>query len=108
MLTKLRNLLKAKKGQALVEYGILVGAVAVVCLAATAVLGHKVNDLISVSAAVLPGAHSDDTGPIFSGKLVKTAQTGPGGSIVLDTSAGGAGSFSDNLGFDAEALVVDE
>jgi len=42
---KLRRVLKNKKGQGLVEYGILVGGVALVCLAAVSILGHKTNDL---------------------------------------------------------------
>lgn len=93
---------KNRKGQALVEYGILVGGIALVCLAATAILGHKANDLIATTAAMLPGAHADDTGPIVSGKLVKT--TSAGGGIVLDAEE--PGSIEENLGIPNIGLLV--
>ena len=104
MQSKFRNVLKRKKGQGLVEYGILVGGVALVCLAAVSILGHKTNDLISIVAAVLPCAHEDDNQPIISGKLAATTLNGSG--LVLDTSA--PGSFSSNLGIlGADALVLE-
>lgn len=96
MMLKLRQILGNKKGQSLVEYGILVGGVALVCLAATAILGHKTNDLISSVAASIPGAHADDTGPIVSGKLVNTTVAADGTSIVLDAQS--PGSIENNLG----------
>lgn len=105
MLQKLRNVLKSKKGQGLVEYGILVGGVALVCLVAVAILGHKTNDLLAVTAGALPGAHADDNGPIVSGKLVNTEQD-TNGVIYLDTSE--PGSIADNLGIPgANALSVE-
>lgn len=106
MLRKFFGVIRGRKGQGIVEYGILVGGVALVCLAAVAILGHKTNDLVATVAAVLPGAHTDDQGPILSGKLVSTTANASG-VILLDVSASGAGTFSDNLGFDASALVVD-
>jgi Flp pilus assembly pilin Flp len=101
----MRKLLRNKKGQGLVEYGILVGGIALVALAATAILGHKTNDLIGTVAASLPGAHEDGTGPIVSGKLVNTVQTGADNAIILDTST--PGSLSGNLGIDAESLIIE-
>jgi len=70
-------------------------------LAATAILGHKTNDLIGCVAAMLPCAHEDGTGPIVSGKLVATSG-GDGSAIYLDASS--PGSLSSNLGLDQEAL----
>jgi pilus assembly protein Flp/PilA len=105
----LRKLFSNKKGQGLVEYGILVGGIALVCLAATAILGHKTNDLISTVASALPGAHADDTGPIISGKLVKTttgAAEGGGTGIVLDANS--PGSIAANLGIPNIANMVVE
>lgn len=103
LLTTIRNVLRNKKGQSLVEYGILVGAIAIVCLAATALLGHKINDLIGVSAALLPAAHDDDAGPVYSGTLVNTDNSS--GSIRLSSVPG---TFSGNLGITgADGLVVD-
>ena len=97
--------IRNRKGQGLVEYGILIGGVALVCLAAVAVLGHKTNDIVSVCAAVLPCAHQDDVGPIVSGKLVSTTQNASS-QIVLDVS--GAGTMSGNLGISGvDALVVE-
>lgn len=109
MLRKIQN---RRKGQALVEYGILIGGVAIVCLAAVAILGHKTNDLIAFSAGLLPGAHADDVGPIVSGKLVATTTTtnteGNIESIVLDPTS--PGSLEGNLGLNpgtAEQLVIE-
>ena len=110
MLKKLRNVLKSRKGQGLVEYGILVGGVALVCLVAVAILGHKANDLLAVTAGSLPGAHADDNGPIVSGKLVNTAQD-TNGVIFLDgtdpgTLAGNLGiPGADQLSIEAEDLT---
>ena len=106
MLKKLRNVLKSRKGQSLVEYGILVGGVALVCLAAVAILGHKSNDLLASVAAAMPGAHADDNGPIVSGKLVNTAATGANGEIHLDATS--PGSIEGNVGIPGiGALVVE-
>lgn len=96
MLRKLRSVLKGTKGQGLVEYGILVGGVALVCLAAVAILGHKANDLMAVTAAALPGAHAEDNGAIVSGILVAVTDTGTGGALQLDVSA--PGTFGGNIG----------
>ncbi len=100
----MRKLLKSKKGQGLVEYGILVGGIALVALAATAILGHKTTDLIGTVAGALPGAHDEDVGPIVSGQLVNTTTAGQDG-FVLDAST--PGSFSSNLGIDVEGLIVE-
>ncbi|MEM8669869.1 MAG: class III signal peptide-containing protein [Planctomycetota bacterium] len=101
----MRKLLRNKKGQGLVEYGILVGGIALVALAATAILGHKTTDLIGTVAAALPGAHSEDEAPIVSGQLVNTT-TNPDleGGLVLDAT--NVGSFSSNLGINGEGLVI--
>lgn len=104
MSLKIRNLFRNRRGQSLVEYGILVGAIAVVCLAATTMLGHKVGYLIGTSAALLPSADAGDTGPLFVGKLVNT--TNNGSSIGLSSVPG---TFQNNLGITgANGLVTDE
>lgn len=79
----LRKLFRNKKGQGLVEYGLIIAGVALICAAAISVFGHKTSDLISAVAAVLPGVHADDNGPMISGKLIETtgADDGP---ISLD------------------------
>lgn len=105
-MVKLRKLLSNTRGQGLVEYGILVGGVALVSLAATAILGHKTNDLIASCAAALPCAHDDDTGPIVSGKLVATTTAVDGTSIILDATS--TGTIADNLGIASiDQLVIE-
>ncbi|QDU39010.1 hypothetical protein Mal4_33430 [Maioricimonas rarisocia] len=105
MLSNSRKMLRNRKGQSLVEYGILIGGVALICLAAVAILGHKSNDLISTVAAALPGAHDDDIGPIVSGKLVNTSQD-TNGVVYLDASS--PGSIEGNVGIPGiGALVVE-
>ncbi len=101
----MRKLLRDKQGQGLVEYGILVGGIALVALAATSILGHKTTDLIGTVAAALPRGHDDHQGPIVSGQLVATTIQSGGSGFVLDAS--GTASFSSNLGIDAEGLVVE-
>ena len=102
---KILGRIRNRKGQGLVEYGILVGGVALVCLASVAVLGHKTNDLISVVTGVLPGAHADDNAPIVSGKLVGTTQNGDS-QIVLNVTT--PGTMSGNLGITGvDSLVVE-
>lgn len=94
-----------RRGQGLVEYGILVGGVALVCLASVALLGHQANDIVSVVAAVLPCAHEDDNAPIVSGKLVSTTQNASG-NLVLDVS--NPGTMSGNLGITGVDSLVAE
>ncbi len=80
----LRKLLRNRKGQGLVEYGLIIAGVALICAASIAVFGHKVNDLISAITVVLPGAHADDNAAIVSGKIIETS---PGAAGV---DSGGA------------------
>jgi pilus assembly protein Flp/PilA len=72
-----------RKGAALVEYALLIAGVALICAAAVSVFGHKTSDMISATAAILPGAHLDDNAPIVSGKLIETAPN-TNGAIALD------------------------
>ena len=58
------------------EYGLLIAGVALISSAGVSIFGHKTNDLVSSVAAVLPGAHADDNGPLVSGKLIETAAVG--------------------------------
>jgi pilus assembly protein Flp/PilA len=78
-----RAMVRDKKGAALVEYSLLVAGVALIGAAAVSVFGHKTSDMMAAMAAVLPGAHDDDNGPIVSGKLIETTDAGAG-PIALD------------------------
>jgi pilus assembly protein Flp/PilA len=81
----LRKLLRNKKGQGLVEYGLIIAGVALICAASISIFGHKTSDLISAVATILPGAHTDDNAPIASGKLIETAANGAG-DLQLDVA----------------------
>jgi Flp pilus assembly pilin Flp len=104
MKTGLKRLLRDKRGQGMVEYGILVGGIALIALAAVAILGHKTNDLLATVAAALPGAHADDNGTIVSGKLVNT--TSIDGAIRLDAEE--PGSIEGNVGIPGITGLVAE
>lgn len=97
----LRKFFSNKKGQGLVEYGLIIAGVALVSAAAISLFGHKTADLIAATAAVLPGAHADDNGPIVTGKLIETAADADG-ALTVDTAgilvANGTGRLGANLG----------
>ena len=114
MITKMRSLIKSKKGSALVEYGLLVAGVALIAAGAVSILGHKTSDLVGSVAAVLPGAHADDNGPITSGKLIETTAPGDvGPGIAIDfqgiANAPNTPRLGNNLGAGAtiEELVLE-
>ena len=83
----LKKLFRNRKGQGLVEYALIIAGVALIAAAAISVFGHKVTDMISATAVVLPGAHPDDNGPIQSGHLIETGTTGTNGAIAIDAGA---------------------
>ena len=81
MLKMFRN----KKGQGLVEYGLIIAGVALISAAAISIFGHKTSDLIAAVAAVLPGAH-EDNGPIVSGALLETTVPTADAGATLDVA----------------------
>lgn len=94
----LRKLFSNKKGQGLVEYGLIIAGVALICAAAVSIFGHKTSDLIAAVATVLPGAHNDDNAPLVSGKLIETTEsTGAADGIELDLAGIAAESGEDRL-----------
>jgi pilus assembly protein Flp/PilA len=95
-----KKLFKNRKGAALIEYGLLIGGIALISAGAVSLFGHKTSDIIGLTAAIIPGAHVDDNGPVISGKLIETTmQTGGGTArgigIDFETIAGATG---DRLG----------
>ncbi len=70
--------------------------------------GHKTSDLVAATAAVLPGAHSDDNGPIVSGTLIKTTQDGTTSEITLGTGAIVGNNGTQRLGNNLGVTAVDE
>jgi|SRR6056297_1947491 len=84
----MRKMLRNRKGQGLVEYGLIIAGVALICAAAVSMFGHKTSDLIGAVAAVLPGAHESGNGPMASGKLIETTDaTDSTTPITLDSAA---------------------
>ena len=104
----MRKFFSNKKGQGLVEYGLIIAGVALISAAAISLFGHKTADLVAATAAVLPGAHTDDNGPIVTGKLIETAQDGTTSVINLGTgaiiAANGAERLGPNLGIAATGV----
>jgi len=54
MLDIYKKLFRKEEGAALVEYGLLVGLIAVVCVAAITLLGVNINNLFTKIAGLLP------------------------------------------------------
>lgn len=81
----LRKLFRDRKGQGLVEYALLVAGIAMVGITAVSLIGHKTGDMLGTAAAILPGAHTDDNGPVTSGHLIETA-TDANGGIAVDVA----------------------
>lgn len=104
----LGRLRRDKKGQGLVEYGLIIAGVALVTAAAISIFGHKTNDMVAATAAILPGAHDEDNGPIASGQLIATTKA-TGGGLQLDATKAVAGTngLGTGTGLDTEALIVD-
>jgi Flp pilus assembly pilin Flp len=94
----LKRLFKNRRGAALVEYGLLIGGVALISAAAVSTFGHKTSDIIATVAAILPGAHNGDNGSIVSGALIETAPGSGANRIALDVSSILAASGTDRLG----------
>jgi hypothetical protein len=72
--------------------------------------------MVSAIAAVLPGAHDDDNGPILSGHMIETTNTlGAGGNAIgIDINSGngifdhnGQPRLGNNLGVSLNTLVVE-
>ncbi len=103
---------RSRKGQALVEYAVVVAGVTLVALAGVSLFGHKVTGLINMTTAVLPGAHAPGNAPIYTGRLV---EIGPDedGAIGLDVdtivarSDGTVARLEDNLWGEAGAGAAD-
>lgn len=56
MLQKIKNLVVEEEGQALSEYGLIVGLIAVVCVALVATLGKQIKEVFTDITTALSGA----------------------------------------------------
>ncbi|MGB7342879.1 MAG: class III signal peptide-containing protein [Pirellulaceae bacterium] len=86
---------KNRRGQGLVEYIIIVAAVAMIALVAVSVFGHKVADQYAIGAGMLPGAHGEDNAAIAVGGFVETGADANGnivstGSVSWASATGNA------------------
>ena len=108
ILNVLRRLRRDKKGQSLVEYGLLIGGVALIGAAAVSLFGHKTSDIIGAVATILPGAIPTTTLRSMSGHLIETASVGTSGSISLDTATIATEVGQARLGQDAVGGTVGE
>ena len=94
----MKKLIRNKKGQGLVEYGLIVAGVALISACSISIFGHKVCDLIGAVATVLPCAHGDDNAPLTAGKLIETTKDGTTGAIEVDAAGIAANSDTARLG----------
>ena len=92
-----QRLLKDKSGAALVEYALIIAGVALIGAATVSVFGHKTNDMLATTTAVLPGAHAEDNAPIVSGRVVETSPNAAG----FDE-----GNSSNGIGLDVNAITT--
>lgn len=108
MLTRTGRRPGRRKGQALVEYALLLAGIALVCVVAVCVLGDKTSDVIGVMAAVLPGGQADDNKPISTFSTIPLDRSGS--AITLKTadlvSSGGTDRMAEFLGPGGGALLV--
>ena len=97
MVNRLRQRLSDNTGAALVEYALIIAGVALIGAATVSVFGHKTNDMLATTAAVLPGAHAEDNAPIVSGRVVETSPNAAG----FDQ-----GNSSNGIGLDVNTLFL--
>ena len=119
-MTKKLGFRKNRRGQGLVEYIVIVAAVALIALVSVSIFGHKVADQYAIGAGMLPGAHEEDNNPISTGffagiQEVGGANTGTGGVTWADITgnADGDGEMENNVVAnggvnDAESFVAED
>ena len=78
----LRKADQKRSGQALVEYIVIVAAVALVALMSVSMFGHKVADQYAVGAGMLPGAHAEDNLPITTGEYAGFTENAGGTALI--------------------------
>ena len=78
----LRKADQERSGQALVEYIVIVAAVALVALMSVSMFGHKVADQYAVGAGMLPGAHAEDNLPITTGEYAGFTENAAGTALI--------------------------
>lgn len=99
-----------RKGQALVEYALLLAGIALVSVVAIAVLGDKVRDVTGIMAAIIPSAHADDNKPIQGGEVIPLNASGS--TITLNSgelvNSGGVDRMESVLGAGGGATLIQD
>ncbi len=99
----IKNFLQDEEGQSMVEYGVVLGAVAAVSYIAVAELGDKTADLYAWMANHLPGGEEDEVGTanqvrvVAEGLIQMTGSTDTGKSFD-NNAALASGTMENNLG----------
>ena len=69
----LKRLIRNRKGQGLVEYALIIAGVTLICAVGIAIFGHKVSDMISATAVILPGRIRTTTAPSSAARSSRRA-----------------------------------
>ena len=72
---------KARRGQGLIEYIIIVASIAFISLLAVGIFGHKIADNYAIAAGLLPGAHDEDIAAIDTGSFVGKTEDATTGAL---------------------------
>lgn len=99
----LKNFLQDEEGQSMVEYGVVLGAVAAVSYVAVSQLGDKTADLYAWMANHLPGGEEDEVGTANQVRvridgLIQTTGDSTTGLGFDSTEALASGTMENNLG----------
>ena len=96
-----KRVLKNRKGQAFVEYALLITGIAMVGLIGVTMLGLKTNDMVSALAVTIPGAEVEDNVQLDTGALLELANNGVVAAIDYPTILTNSNGFLDNnIGYD--------
>lgn len=98
-----KNFLQDEEGQSMVEYGVVLGAVAAVSYVAVAELGDKVGDLYGWMANHLPGGEEDEVGTanqvrVVSEGMIQLTGDGTTGKSFASDEILASGTMEQNLG----------
>jgi len=97
---------KRNRGQALIEYIVILMCVTVVSLGAVSLLGHNIGDLYATAAAILPGSEPSYDQPAYVGEFMElhvapVMGKAPGIELdmaeIVDDINSGAWRLDDNL-----------
>lgn len=96
-----------ERGAAFAEYALFLGAVSFIVSLGAVVTSHKVGDLVSAAAAILPGARSGDDLAFRTGEPIEFTHNANGDAMFDTSKIGGADDnrLALNLGIDLSNIV---